>query len=1102
VRFLLGSILATGLCAVAADESILRLKPPAASEFTIEAEVAFAHPLSPVRLEAGGALEAAPDDADSKIELRLVRDGAAVQTATELLKPVPHKDWGGGAYEEIEAAARNMPGWRGRHFRLRADVSPRGVWFWFDGRAVGELPLATGISEVRLHLPPGANAREFRVTQTRSARGGYQPVDLNGYGNMPNTGAPTGQFQVDGVPFELGSSGIDVSQAALRLRKRPTGPGSLYGKQFNSISAMDGDPVTILLRVPKRYYRRLWLLAASSDDRALSTKLTVRLARYRGAGGAFFADSEVTVPRSDEKPRNGIPPSIESKRGRLWLIEVPLRSGALQDVLAADVLKAQGNPSEVLKLDADVPWLDIELTRELRADLNCMLPLGPQSGVRVYGATLEESPIRLVVTSPALGHLFTPEQAPLFDVHLANTTTASQTATLTTESNGPRGSATRQEATINLLPGESRTEHIVLPRAQMGKFDAMFRLTDARGAVLVERATTYAVLPPDTRKAESDSPFGLWSWGGGHLTPPNEIEAALMRRAGARHTLGAGYPSKREHGVGTGTDIVTGIYYSDQPVPGEPAAAAQEMIEKMKTRGSHPSYWQIYWEDRISDNHHWRFPAALIGRPPAPLSAEERARFDAYWNRALAYAKLSKTSLPQEKLALGAWPNFTEEFLRRGFPANLLDALSLEVGGYRMQPERPPDIDDVNALYFIQEWKKRYGYQRLDTIMVEALFHGTAPGYMSERDQANYYVRDFLLSLSYGVKLFGMSAMITDVANDYYRSNWGSVGLCHRAPEPSPKLSYVAYSTMTSVLDRARYAGRADTGSTSVYALHFIAGDGENIYAMWTTRGRRDAALTFAGEARGEVIDAMNNRTDLDARSVTLSESPVYVKTRSRLARVTPAAPVYDEHPPGDSVALDSLGDLSRWQPRTARDELLEEGNPRYPRRPGVFHFERATDAVRGAAIEVKADAAPGSPLLPMYGVLERREPIRIAGQPRRLGLWVNGNSGWGRITFAFTDAKGERWTGVGGSEDSYGYGFVNFDGWRWVEVDIPGQFRHDYPWPHNGNWDARGGDKIVDYPISLDTIIVELRDHVVYVNDLVPVRDNRVRVCDLRAIY
>jgi len=1092
------------LCAVSAAPRAQprRLAAPPVNEFTVEAEVRFAQPGEAVRLEAGGALEAVPDAADSRIALRLLRDGKAFVEETELLKPVPHKDWGAGAYEEIEREARALPGWRGRWFTIRAEVSRQGVWYWFDGRAIGEIPRTAAAGEILLHLPPGAESRAFRVAEARSMRGGYQPVDLTGYGNVPNDTAPAARIRVGGVPFQLGGAAIDVSQAGLRIRKKPSGPGSLYQKQFNSISAMDGDPVTILLRVPKRYYRRAWLLASASDDADLSPKLTVRLARYRGANGSFFADSEVAVSRFSEKIRSALPPSIASRSGRLWPVDVPLHPGALQDVLAADVLKAQGNPSEVLKLDADVPWLDIEFTRELRADLNCMLPLGPKSGVRIHAVTLEESPIRMVATSRALGHLFLPEEAPRFDLYLENVTGASQTVTAFFQARGPGGAGAPQRKVIVLRPGEKRTQQVTLPEAGLGKFDAVFRLTDARGATLVERSTTYAVLPPDTRKAERDSPFGMWSWGGGHLTPPNEVEAALMRRAGARHTLGAGYPSKRQYGIGTGTDIVTGIFYTSQPIPGEPEAAAREMVEKMKTRGSDPLYWQLYWEDRISDRHHWYFPPALTGRPRIELNDAEKARLKAYWDRAMAYAKLSNATLPEEKLALGAWPNFTEEFLQRGFPVKLLDALSLEAGGYRMQPERPPDVDDVNALYFIQEWKKLYGYRNLDIIMVESLFHGTAPGYLSERDQANYYVRDMLLGLAYGVKLFGMSAMITDVANDYYRSGWGSVGLCHRAPEPSPKASYVAYATMTSVLDRARYVDRVDTGSASVYALHFIAGDGTNVYSMWTTRGHRKATPTLEGGSGGVVIDAMGRQSELNARGIALSESPVYLKTKARLARLSLSAPVYEERPPANSIAVDALDGLSRWQTRAGRDELIEEGNPRYPRRPGAFRFKTTADPARGAVVEVSAGEAPGSPLLPTYGVLERRQPSPLRGRPRRLGLWVKGNSGWGRITFELTDAKGERWTGAGGSEDSYGHGFINFDGWRWVEVDIPGQFRPDYPWPHNGNWTARGGDSIVDYPLSLNAVIVELRDHVVYVNELVPVRDNRVRLSGLRAIY
>ncbi|MCX6624616.1 MAG: hypothetical protein NTY38_26855, partial [Acidobacteria bacterium] len=561
-------------------------------------------------------------------------------------------------------------------------------------------------------------------------------------------------------------------------------------------------------------------------------------------------------------------------------------------------------------------------------------------------------------------------------------------------------------------------------------------------------------------------------------------------------------PSKQKYGIGTGTDSVIGVFYTSSQVPGNPAEAAKEMVETMKTRGSNPLYWQIYWEDAISDRHHKRFPPSLIDRPPLELDATEKARFQAYWDRAEAYAREARSQAPKEKLALGAFANFTEEFLRRGFPKKYLDAISLEATGMRLQPERQPSVDGVHGLYFIQEWKKKYGYADLDTIMVESLFHGTAPGYLSERDQANYYVRDFLLGLAYGVKLFGMSAMVADVSNDYYRSNWGNVGLCHRAPEPSPKESYVAYSTMTSVLDQARYAGYVETGTPSVYALHFTAPDGGNIYPLWTTRGRRPVTVEFTGGASAEVIDAMYNRQPLQGTRILLGESPVYLRTAAILKAVRAGQAEFQEAPPKNAASLDALRSLDGWRPKLAREAMLEDGNPRYPRRPGEFRFAAVTDSARGAAVEVTAKATGGSTLLPMYGVLERSQPIPIAGQPSRLGLWVNGNSGWGRITFDLIDAKGERWTGVGGSEDSYGHGFINFDGWRWVEVDLPGHFRADYPWAAYGNWTPSGGDGLIDYPLAVKAIIVELRDQVVYVNDLVPVPGNSIRLRDLRAIY
>ncbi len=1077
--------------------------------YVLEAEVRFTRPLGAFRLSIGADLEATPDESGAQIQLRVSQNGKTLADETELLKPKATPRWGAGAEEELKALAGRLPGWRGRWFPVRLETTPEEAWIAFDGRTLTPVPLeGNPPASVRFRLPAGSTLRHLVVREGGWRRGGYRPVSLGGYTDPMAVRAQIsregGVLQVGGIPF-LWNNGaaIDIGQAGFRLRKKPSGPGSLYQNPFNSISAMDGDPLTILLRVPKRVYRRMYVLAAV-PSKEHSPRLTVRLARYRGDAGCIFADSAVTVPGPGEHPGAGKPAALPARfpsgPGYLWVIEVPLDSGAFQGVLKADVLQRLGNRSETLKHDADVRWLDLELTRELEPDLQTMLPLGRQSGVQVYAVTLEESPLEMVVTSEAPGNVFDSREAPAFRVWLRNVSERRATARLQVKTRDPYGVPASRTLLAVVETGAESTLAIPLPQKQFGKFDVSFELTDAAGRPLVERKTTFAVLPPDRREAERDSPFGIWSWGGGHLSPPNDIEALLMRKAGARFTLGADYPSKSKLGIGTGTDIVTGIFYSSTPVTGEPKEAAGKMLEMMKTKESDPKYWQIYWEDMLSDRHHRRFPPAMMDRPPPPLTEAEQARFQAYWDRAEAYARAVRAQAPQAKLALGAFLNFTEEFLRKGFPKQLIDAISLEVGGFRAHPERPPDTDTVNGLYLLHELKRKYGYADLDTILVESLFHGTGPGNLSERDQANYYVRDHLLGLAYGVKLFGMSAMLADVADDYYRTTWGSVGLCHRAPEANPKESYVAYATMTSVLDRARYAGRLDTGSASVYALRFQAKDGRSLYALWTVRGERDVTLRLTAPAA--FIDAMHNERSLADGKLVVSESPVYVRTSGEAAGVTLGRARHAEKPPSGAVLLDSLADASHWTPLDGRSDLLETVNPRYPRRPGQIEWTAVRDSEKGPVGAITVRPAPGSSLVPMYGILESRRGIRIKGQPKRLGLWVKGNSSWGRVSFELTDAKGERWTFAGGSEDSYGRSFINFDGWRWMEIDLCGHFRNDYPWPLHGNWTSQDGDGLVDYPVTVTKLIVEVRDHVVYVNELVRVRDPSIALSGLHALY
>ena len=98
---------------------------------------------------------------------------------------------------------------------------------------------------------------------------------------------------------------------------------------------------------------------------------------------------------------------------------------------------------------------------------------------------------------------------------------------------------------------------------------------------------------------------------------------------------------------------------------------------------------------------------------------------------------------------------------------------------------------------------------------------------------------------------------------------------------------------------------------------------------------------------------------------------------------------------------------------------------------------------------------------------------------------------------FELVDAEGETWSNIGAAaenglaawntNDTESTTFVNFDGWRQLAVALPGQYPFDnYHWPRNCNWRHRGGNGLVDYPLKLTALVLEMRERIVYIDELV----------------
>jgi hypothetical protein len=145
---------------------------------------------------------------------------------------------------------------------------------------------------------------------------------------------------------------------------------------------------------------------------------------------------------------------------------------------------------------------------------------------------------------------------------------------------------------------------------------------------------------------------------------------------------------------------------------------------------------------------------------------------------------------------------------------------------------------------------------------------------------------------------------------------------------------------------------------------------------------------------------------------------------------------------------------------------------------------------------------------MPWYTRLVPRQPVPIPGKADALGIRVRAHSDWGRVVYCLVDAKGERWISTGRKDawtcdDPHGWSSFCFDGWRYLRFELPSHSEWDgfrelgTTW-----WGSYGGDRVVDLPLRLESLVVERRSHVMYVNDPQPANAADVVLGDIVAEY
>jgi len=969
----------------------------------------------------------------------------------------------------LEREFKDVPDHQHRWFRLRIEVTPLQARMWLDGILMASVDRPTWTKGgVSLFLLTGNRVRSLSVETLPPAADGFLPLSLTSHYNGQGVGGDLGDGYALG-PAQLPKPGQLIRAQGLPFRW-DVGPGQPNTLDLSKVRyrgeaayrmthAEHRDPKRMILRVPKRQYRALALIAAANTK--LPNVLNVRLLKSERGN---VLDASHAIPRwSDAGPQALAGVSMLRKgqatreRGRVWLVRVPLDPGAFQDFL--------GSQDEYhLELDLTAPPVRKGHPPTRREPV----------GVHVLAATLIESPVEMTVTSEEYGHVFIEPQAPTFKVNLQNTTAAPQMGTIALTATDFYGVTRDRTVDYSLAPFQSETKRILVPVHKRGLHYLDVRLCSADREQLLRRQTTFASLPPGTREADRDSPFGMWAFTKAHYGAGPEAACSLLSKIGVRWAHGfVDEPPPAKYGIRR-------AYYTCLHRRGTP----DEVVKLIKSMPD-IDHLSVFAENMISVDHCRLFPPELLEDPkPISLTPEQEEVFQEFWSKGLTYSEVVREHFPDKKLVFGnGYPQFISTCLSRKFPRKHFDGLGLDFIGDRM-----------NFFYYLRKVAEHYEYRDLPLHIFEGFYTGSDRGYYPSREleerQADVYIQGFLRGLAMGVERFGASGGVWDVGGWYHWTGYGNVGLCHMGPELNPKPACVAYGTMTRMLDRARFHSVVPTGSTVACATRFDRRDGP-VYAIWPIRGQRRVEFAAGPATQPVLTDSQGNSRPLPVTGgtahFTAATSPVWLANAGVVERFTAGTPVHGTEPGEKARELCSFANPSDWRPDKTRCDEVEALNESLPVEQANFELASA-EGRRTKALAVRLIEEPGvSPHRFRYSIIRPVQDIIIPAGTEHVGAWLCGNgAAW--VDLELQDADGRRWTTVR-TPPRYDFGMQYrsphaFDGWRYVRFPLTQP-------PERSAWSRHfrcaDGKAQLLLPTKITGVILQQYAKVLCVNALVP---------------
>ena len=969
-------------------------------------------------------------------------------------------------------------------FPVTLELENGRVRWYLDHILLQEQPVTEDIYERRLQvtISPKCEVGHFKSEKLESFPGKFHFLDISSRYNAVGTASVrrSGRFVVKGIPFEvsapnsLGMNCVDVGQSWFR-EGNSTGyeepqTGAFGGRWGGALSH---NHTRIQFRVPNRPYSHLYLLATCNAGEGRSEEIT---AQFYRPGSGF--------------PVNCVPVERIQADGKVHVIVIPIQP---QD----------------LRTFADREVIELELTGKVHLFRAYPDPnyyswhgAGTPSGVTVYAATLATVPLEVDFQPEILGGLWT-EQQPAFVATLKNRTRKVCKARMQVETESYDGQEKHTLTAEAGVPANGEfTRRFDLPVRKFGWHRVTLTVNGEsyRSAMVILRKRRLAA----RNFYDPGISFGIWPPGNnalGHYGTSVQTSINMSGQMGIDSYAHQGW--KMDNDIFAKQVKALGLKnYMTIRMGSRDGDVDRPDIEKFMNENrlgpssvNEPTFQYLFAEPGGIGNM-GALPE-FYGEPPVKRTPAQERKFQYYKRIIINYGRAFRKLFPGQKILM-PWGSglFTIAFLEDPETREYIDGFGLDIGFFDRMPEMQFHAGGIHSmLYQFQKKWREYKKEPPLIVTVEGpCVGGVKPGALTADQHAAHLVRIPLLLSAYGIRHMFSIIQSGGEGSSYWGEQHYSGGGRQRItliPYPTP----AAQGTMIRHLQPVEFVRWIPTGSLSTYCLEYRnVTTGKPMHVLWTIRGRRTVKMKFT-----EAFDSMDNPMD----ELVLGQLPIYVYGSDGKLELGPSD--HSDVRLGDTVVrLGALSELIDRQSAEAHDEYLLSSPAGVRRFPGRMSMDKGADGLKLTLLPQEKDRG----VMPYYTTLVPKKPIAIPGKAKYLTMEVTAASDWGRVVYVLKDAKGEMWTSVGtrksyNCDDTPNASFFNFDGRRLVRFELPSHLDWD-DFREMGTtwWGSKGGDGVVDLPLTLERIHVERRAKAMHVNDLVPVPDPDVILGDLYAEY